>query len=556
VQVVSYRLNRLIENKNFYDNLINTRAPFLGLIRFSDILSLRGLSFIVKCQGNTIRLFVKSKPNLYVQAPLVFPYRLERAKNVEFVNGRIPLGLHIIPDGNMFNFIIKENLQEIHMRIIKILGKFYGLGTTVNKNGKKSVLLLLNPAKFFEIDLEKNPAFYIKLLDPLPKMMTLHSSKPVFESTDVTIGVDTYDPFQHTLVVGTSGAGKTKYLEILIRAVLEHNKDTHIVVIDPHDEFSKELPEGKVINFKDNYIEPLDTGGDKSPLQAQLIAHTITSTIGQENKYAERVVFYAVHLLASIDKLTLKNINFLLTDSTKRAEFASQCDNEEVKRFFDEEFQDIYMQHFNDSILPITNFIGEYLLFLGGEKKREKLNDLVEKNRLTIISFNPHYFGRNMIKFFAASIVNQMYTLAINGKITHPTLLMIDEAAIIQTKIMKNILAESRKFNLYLCLSAQYLNQFSKEILDSVMGNVRNIIAFKVTKEDARILSSTMEIKVEEYFKKKLSPSELEQAIREMFINLDPQECIVRLFDGKKYILPMKVKTVDMKKWENEEKDV
>ncbi|MCC7570294.1 type IV secretory system conjugative DNA transfer family protein, partial [Candidatus Micrarchaeota archaeon] len=252
----------------------------------------------------------------------------------------------------------------------------------------------------------------------------------------------------------------------------------------------------------------------------------------------------------SIDELTLENLNLLLTDSTKRSEFASMCENAEVKRFFDEEFSDIYMQHFNDAILPVINFIGEYLLYLGGEKKIESLRDITENNRLTIIAFNPHFFGRNIIKFFAGSVVNQMYTLAINGKIDRKTILLIDEAPLVETKTMRNILSESRKFNLFMCLSVQYLDQFSKEVLDSVMSNVRNVISFKVTKEDARLLSSMMEIKVEEYFKKKVSPSELEQARKEMFVNLDPQECIVRLFDGHKFLLTMKVKTVDISRWE------
>jgi hypothetical protein len=78
---------------------------------------------------------------------------------------------------------------------------------------------------------------------------------------------------------------------------------------------------------------------------------------------------------------------------------------------------------------------------------------------------------------------------------------------------------------------------------------VRNVVSFKVTKEDARLLSSMMEIKVEEFFKKAVSPSELEESKREMFVKLHTQECIIRLFEGEKYILPMKMKTVDVERW-------
>ena len=63
------------------------------------------------------------------------------------------------------------------------------------------------------------------------------------------------------------------------------------------------------------------------------------------------------------------------------------------------------------------------------------------------------------------------------------------------------------------------------------------------------MLSSIMEIKVEEYFKKHRATTELEESKKEMFVRLHQRECIVRLFDGVKYLLPMKLKIVDARKW-------
>ncbi|PIN84342.1 hypothetical protein COV61_00390, partial [Candidatus Micrarchaeota archaeon CG11_big_fil_rev_8_21_14_0_20_47_5] len=88
-----------------------------------------------------------------------------------------------------------------------------------------------------------------------------------------------------------------------------------------------------------------------------------------------------------------------------------------------------------------------------------------------------------------------------------------------------------------------------KEILNGIISNTRNIISFKVNREDARLISSIIEIKIEEFFKKNRSTTELEESKREMFVRLDQRECIVRLFDGTKYILPMKLKAVDVQKW-------
>ena len=138
--------------------------------------------------------------------------------------------------------------------------------------------------------------------------------------------------------------------------------------------------------------------------------------------------------------------------------------------------------------------------------------------------------------------------MAISEKLTIPTILIVDEFPTVETKVVKEIFAETRKFNLSLYVSAQYLGQLSKPVLDSMISNVQNIISFKVTKEDAQLLSSMMEIKVEEFFKRHVSPSELEESKKEMFVKLQTRECIVRLFDGEKYILPMKVNTIDSRK--------
>ncbi|MCX6769626.1 MAG: type IV secretory system conjugative DNA transfer family protein [Candidatus Micrarchaeota archaeon] len=279
------------------------------------------------------------------------------------------------------------------------------------------------------------------------------------------------------------------------------------------------------------------------------MSQLLSSSIGGENKYSERVLFYSVHLLSSLDQMNLKNISLLLTDSSKRAEFVSQAPNDEIKRFFDEEFNDIYIHHFNDAVLPILNFVGEYELYLGGNKKKEDLLNLIEKNPITVITFNPNFFGKRMINFLAGAVINQMYILAITEKLKTPTILVMDEFQRIETKVVKDMLSETRKFNLYTYLSMQYLGQLSKEVHDSIVSNIRNIVAFKLNKQDATMISSIMEIKIEESFKKARTQTELEESKKEMFVRLHQRECIVRLFDGKKYILPMKLHVVDVARW-------
>ncbi|MGV8176242.1 MAG: helicase HerA domain-containing protein [Candidatus Bilamarchaeaceae archaeon] len=546
------------EVKDFFNQVVKAKLPLFGFLDFSDLCSVNAVHFLVKRTNNTIKFYVKEKKHLKELSALLFPFRLSETTDVERApsNAMPSPKFYIIGGGYDFlYFMLKENIKEVSLRVSKFMGGFIGFGSATDESGNKHIIMVPKPSRFFVIDLEKNPSIYIELLEPIPKQMSLSSKYPVFEDTGTVIGVDNYDPMQHTLLTGASGTGKSKALYVLIKAIEKKYRDSvRIIMIDPHGEFVKLLPKSKMINFVDNYIEPLDVGGQKTPLMTQLIAQLVTQSIAQENKYAERVVFYSVHLLSSIDKLDLNNISLLLTDSAKKAEFVSMTENEEVKRFFDEEFNDIYIHHFNDAILPVLNFIGEYQLYLGKAKSRESLLDVLRNNRVTIASFDPHFFGRRMISFLASAIINQMYILAITGKLEDkPTILVIDEFPRVETRVTRDILAETRKFNLYAYLSCQYLGQLSKEVLDGIVSNVKNIISFKVTKQDAALLSSVMEIKMEEYFKKHRATTEIEESKREMFVRLHQRECIIRLFDGQRYLLPMKVKVVDTERWKNSE---
>jgi len=540
--------------RNLFTQIVKSRVPLFGLLDFSDIFAPNFLKMIVNRQNNTMRFYVREKKNLQSLSALVFPYRLSEVEEYGEVKGAfgVPPRFYILGGRNDFlDFMLKESITELHMYPSRVLGMTFGVGSATDERGGKSLIIVPNLARFFVIDLEKNPSVYIELLEPIPKKMSTASKYPIFEDPGMTLGADNFDVFQHSLVVGASGTGKTKGLFVMLRSIEELHKDSmRIIILDPHGEFAKMMPHAKIVNFVDNYVEPLEMGGQKTPLLTQLIAQLISSSIGQENKYSERVLFYAVHLLTEINKLTLTNISMLLTDSSARAEFVSSCENDEVKRFFDEEFNDIYIHHFNDAVLPILNFVGEYQLYLGKEMKKESLIDVLRRNRITILSFDPHFFGKRMISFLAGAVINQMYILAITGQLQDkPTILVVDEFPRVENKVAKDILIETRKFNLYLYLSAQYLNQLSKEVYDAIIGNVRNIVAFKLARQDATSISSIMEIKIEEYFKKNRTQTELEESKKEMFVRLHQRECIVRLFDGRTYMLPMKLRVVDTAKY-------
>lgn len=540
--------------KNFFRTMLRKKVPLFDSLDFSTLLPMNTLRIVIKKYANTIRIFLREVKNGgETLSSLIFPLKLSEKKEIYTSDGW-PRGINIVKDSKLFDFLVKEDIKEVIIDVHPLFGKYFAKGILTKTNKSRKAIIVLDVAKFLEIDLEENPSFYMELIEkPILKSVYMNSEEPLFESRGVKIGIDNFDVFKHSLIVGMSGCGKSKFIYILTQAIKKrHGRKAKIVLIDPHGEFSRDLKgQSKIIDFKGEHLEPLEVGKEASPMTTQLIENLIMSIIGQKNKYADRVLFYSIHLLSSIKELRLENISKLLTDSATRMEYLNKIDNEEVKRFFSTEFDDIYINHFNDAVLPILNFIGEYELYMGKKSKKVSLLEEIEKNEVVVISFDPHFFGRKMIKFLAGAVLQQMYILAVTNKFNNPTVLIVDEFPIVETEVVKNIHAECRKFNLHLYLSMQYLNQLRKEIIDSILTNVYNYIVFKCNRQDANMISSMMDIKVEEYFKKQRQPSELEEEKKDLFVNLRTRECVVRLFDGKKHMMPVKVFVSDLDKWKD-----
>ena len=535
--------------KDIMEKLIRPEEPLVEFLDLSWLFSL-GFELVIKRYHNTVKLYIKEKRNGINTSLITFPFKLSDPLDIELEKGLMIPTPYLISKRNMFDFLTKANIKEIRLRMIRILGKIIGIGVATPFQGIRKPILVLDPPRFLEIDLNKYPSFYVEVLEPIPKLTYYGSKEALFEEHEIKIGLESFDVFQHGLIVGTSGSGKSKFIEMLVRAIsVKYKDEARMVLIDPHSEFSKSLEDAYVVDYKKVFIDPLDVGQEKNPLIAQLITQLLMAALGKGNKYAERIIFFSVHLLLGLGKLSLENINKLLTDVSARTEFVSTSQDEEVKRFFDTEFQDIYMRNFNEAILPVVNFISEYLLYMKRDAKMVSLSKLLENNRIVVVSFDPHYFGKTMRRFLAGAIMNQMYILAITESLKKKTLLIVDEFSLVNAPVAREILSETRKFDFFLYLSAQYLNQIDKDIVDSMVTNVKNVVGFKVNKEDARFLIAMMDIKVEEFFRKKYSPSELEEKKKEMFVRLNKRECIIRLFDGHNYLMPMKVYTYDVNWW-------
>ena len=180
------------------------------------------------------------------------------------------------------------------------------------------------------------------------------------------------------------------------------------------------------------------------------------------------------------------------------------------------------------SILPTFN----------SKNKLENLENIIQNNFLSIISLDESSIGEKMTKTISGLVMGQIFSIMQKRHIEEHIILIIDEVAIIQNPILKRFLSESRKYNLSLILSGQYFNQINEDIQKAIFANIINYYTFRVSREDAIILSRNMqmEVAVHDSFFAKLK----------ILSELGNRECVLRISTNGKVLPAFKARTLDV----------
>ena len=234
-----------------------------------------------------------------------------------------------------------KEVAEISITGRKIgnFGKFSGHLIVKTQNGSFSKINL--PAVSFKnlsIDFAKNPNY---LCTKTPKYLNLEKSLQFFSSEkqnaifqlepypyfsgNYYLPLSAYDFTKHTLVVGASGSGKTKFLSTLIKeSSSQYHQNLRILVIDPHDSLRQEiggLPKAKVFDFStaESSINLFDSSSRDIIANVDAILGLIKSLIdSQYNAKLERLARACTYVLVEKGDFSFNNLKKLLTDSIYR----------------------------------------------------------------------------------------------------------------------------------------------------------------------------------------------------------------------------------------------
>ncbi|MCI0526401.1 MAG: type IV secretory system conjugative DNA transfer family protein, partial [Nitrospira sp.] len=206
-------------------------------------------------------------------------------------------------------------------------------------------------------------------------------------------------------------------------------------------------------------------------------------------------------LLALFDQpeATLADVLRLLTDVPFRKNVIANVANPQVRNFWLREYENYPARFRIEAIAPIQNKVGAFLAdphlyrILTQPKSTFDLRKVMDEGRILLVNLAKGKIGGDTAYLLGALLVTGIGLAAFSRaemreKERRDFFLYLDEFQNFTTLSLASMLSELRKYNTSLVLSHQFLSQLDPQILDSILGNVGTMIAFRLGLNDAEVI--------------------------------------------------------------------
>lgn len=358
-----------------------------------------------------------------------------------------------------------------------------------------------------------------------------------FHNQNAKFGIFRKDRRRHLYVVGKSGSGKSKLLELLMIADLKAGKG--LGVLDPHGDLVDNIlryipPERKndVIIF-----DPTDTEFPIAfnPLEQVAPEYRVRVTLGfieifkklfatNWSPRLEHVLRYTTLALLDSPNTTILSILKMLTDKNYRQKVVAKIQDSVVKNFWVNEFAGWSEKFDNEAITPLLNKVGQFVStnlirnIIGQPQNKINIRQVMDEGKILLMKVPKGILGEENAQLLGSLIITKIYQAAMSRADTYEEnridwYFYVDEFQNFATDTFDEILSEARKYKLNLTLAHQFMGQLSDKIRKTVFGNVGSMVSFRVGAEDATVLAN-------EYNPRFKERDIINLGVREMYLKL------------------------------------
>lgn len=329
-------------------------------------------------------------------------------------------------------------------------------------------------------------------------------------------GIKRSDRRRHLYVIGKSGVGKSKLLELMLRQDIAYGYG--LCLMDPHGDVIENIlsfiPENRIKDVV--LINPADT---EYPVSFNPLAnvhpdlkHQLTQNLIEVLKKQfganwtprlEHVFRFTCLALLDYPSATMKGMVSMLADRSYRQKVIEHITDETVKRFWAIEFADWSEKFDTDAIIPLVNKLSQFLSnpllrnIFGQTENKIDFEQIMNTRKILLINLSKGKLGEENSSFFGSMFITKlnqagMARAALPEKQREDFYLYVDEFQTVVTETFENILSEGRKFGICLTIAHQYVGQLLPKVQQAVRGNVGSMIIFRVGGEDAKSLEPEM----------------------------------------------------------------
>lgn len=529
--------------------------------------------------GSRWQIFTQEKHaklHFYLEITLTLPASLNSLSEFLFqppessIAPPIQRPLRFCPAIPVADFVSLQNYlaAKKHQRLIniqitsrKLVSNHYVSQTIVTTDKYSYMLFAVAPARFLAINfgvnrhlLRKSAPKYLDsqkilpFLDGVEKSALLRVKTFPYQTTDTYLSQQSLDFARHSLVLGASGSGKSKFLSLFIENLVtipRFQQDYKVVVIDPHAALEDDIGAyARTINFlsEADSIQLFGDNSRESVVAAELMLELLKNLLADNyNSKAARVLRHSISILLSLGQFNFHNLGKLLLDLEYRNQLLQnrQALPANSLGFFLTEYNEIKTRFYTEAISPIIALIDEIEMIpvLGKPINAPDLKITVENNFLTLFSLDRTKLGDRVTTIISGIIMQQLLTLVQNHTFKEHIIFIIDEVAVVENPILKRFLSEARKFNLSLMLAGQYFGAISEELRTAIFANTTNYYIFRVAKDDAISLVQSFDFKI---------PLEdtLECKIKTL-TDLQNRECVAHVSCAGQLLPAVKCQTLD-----------
>ncbi len=329
------------------------------------------------------------------------------------------------------------------------------------------------------------------------------------EEKKFIFGIKRVDRRRHLYIIGKSGVGKTKLMELFLRQDVTYGHG--LCLIDPHgdviDSMLDYIPKERIEDVC--IIDPsdIDFPASFNPLAnvdplfkfqlTQGLIEVFQKQFGANwTPRLEHVFRFTCLALLDYPHATMRGMISMLTDRNYRQKVVEYITDDMVKRFFAIEFADWSEKFDTDAIIPLVNKLGQFLSdpllrnIFGQKQNKIDISELMNQQKIIFINLSKGRLGEENSSFLGSMFLTKikqagMERAAIPEKDRKDFYLYVDEFQNVVTQTFENILSEARKYALNLTIAHQYVGQILPKVHQAVLGNCGSVICFRVGGEDA-----------------------------------------------------------------------